>query len=306
MAVLVATVDGYHVLTSGGDHHVALQGHTVEALTPGPGGPWIAVVDNHEIWQHGDDGEWRPLASTDSDLTCLVTVAGVVFAGAVGAHVLRLGEDGTLQPLPGFDDAPGRDEWYPVGSPLVVRSLSATADGRALLANVHVGGVMRSDDGGQSWRPTIEVDADVHEVKAHPTSSEIVMAAAAVGLCVSRDGGRRFEVVDRGLHATYARAVAFDGDDLLVSVSDGPFTRGSAIYRASVERIGDGHTALERVRDGLPEWLDGNVDTRCLAAGAGRLALADGSGALWVTGAGERRWSLAADGLSRVTAVVVV
>jgi hypothetical protein len=60
------------------------------------------------------------------------------------------------------------------------------------------------------------------------------------------------------------------------------------------------------VRDGLPEWLDGNVDTRCLAAGGGRLALADGSGALWVTAAGERRWSLAAERLSRVTAVVVV
>ncbi|MDQ1534638.1 MAG: hypothetical protein QOF28_2399, partial [Actinomycetota bacterium] len=306
MAVLVATIDGYHVLTSAGEHHVALGGHEVEALTPGPRGTWIAVVDRHEIWQHGDDGEWRPLASTDFDLTCLVTVGDVVFAGAVGAHVLRLDDDGALQSLAGFDAAPSRDEWYPVGSALEVRSVSATADQQSLFANVHVGGIVRSDDGGHSWRATIDVDADVHEVKAHPTSSEIVMAAAAVGLCVSRDGGRRFEVVDRGLHATYARAIAFDGDDVLVSVSDGPFTRRSAIYRGPVDGVGIDETGLELVRDGLPEWLDGNVDTRCLAAGAGRLALADGSGALWVTAAGERRWSLAADRLSRVTAVVVV
>ena len=306
MAVLVATIDGYHVLTSAGEHHVALVGHAVEALTPGPGGTWIAVVDSHEIWQHGDDGEWRPLASTDFDLTCLVTVGDVVFAGAVGAHVLRLGDDGTLQSLAGFDAAPGRDEWYPVGSAVEVRSVSVTADEQSLLANVHVGGIVRSDDGGHSWRPTIDVDADVHEVKAHPGTAEIVMAAAAVGLCVSRDGGRQWEVVDRGLHATYARAVAFDGDHVLVSVSDGPFTRGSAIYRGPVDRVGIEKTGLERVRDGLPEWLDGNVDTRCLAAGSGRLALADGSGAVWVTGPAGGDWKLAAGGLPRVNAVVVV
>ena len=32
---------------------------------------------------------------------------------------------------------------------------------------------------------------------------------------------------------------------------------------------------LERVADGLPVWLDGNVDTRCLFASGGRRALAE-------------------------------
>jgi hypothetical protein len=306
MAVLVATVDGYHVLTSSGEHHVALEGHQVAALTPGPRGTWIAIVDDHEIWQHGDDGEWRTLASTDLDLACLVTVDDVVFAGAVGPHLLRLGADGKLTALPGFEAMPGRDEWHPVGAAIHVRSLTATVDGESMLANVHVGGIARSGDGGHSWHPTIEVDADVHEVKAHPTSPGIVMAASAVGLCASRDGGRHWDVVDDGLHATYSRAVAFFGDDVVVSVSDGPFSHHSAIYRAAVARVGDGKTGLERVRDGLPEWLEGNVDTHCLRAGAGRLALADGSGAVWVTGPAGGAWSLAAEGLPRVNAVVVV
>jgi hypothetical protein len=201
---------------------------------------------------------------------------------------------------------PGRDEWHQVGAPLGVRSLSATADGGALLANIHVGGIARSDDGGESWQPTIAVDADVHEVRAHPSAAEIVMAAAAVGLCVSRDGGRQWSIVDDGLHATYARAVAFDGDDVLVSISDGPFSREAAIYRAPVARVGDGATRLERVADGLPQWLDGNVDTRCLATGSGRRALADGSGAVWVTGPPGVPFRLAADGLPHVNAVVVV
>jgi hypothetical protein len=307
MAVLVATDDGYHVLTSSGEHHVALEGHQVAALTPGPAGTWIAVVDDHEIWQHGDDGQWRTLASTDLDLACLVTVDDVVFAGTVGPHLLQLLDDGNLAVLPGFEAVPGRDEWHPVGAAVHVRSLTATADDGALLANIHVGGIARSDDHCRSWQPTIEVDADVHEVKAHPSRAEVVVAAAAVGLCVSCDGGRHFDIVDDGLHATYSRGVAFDGDDVLVSVSDGPFATRSAIYRGRFEAGGAGVAApLERVRDGLPEWLEGNVNTHCLQAGSGRVALADGSGAVWVTGPAGGDWSLAADALPRVNAVVVV
>jgi len=306
MAVLAATADGYHVLTSSGEHHVSLEGQGVEALTPGPSGTWIAIVDGHEIWQHGDDDQWRVIGRSDLELVCLVTIDDVVFAGTSGPRMVRLDADGLLSPLPGFDATPGREQWHQVGPSLQVRSLSATTDG-TLLANVHVGGIARSEDAGRSWEPTIEVDADVHEVKAHPSAGELVMAAAAVGLCVSRDGGRQWTVVDHGLHATYARAITFIGDDVLVSVSDGPFAKRSAIYRGRVDAVGsDAKGRLERVRDGLPEWLEGNVDTRCLATGGGRIALADGSGSVWVTGPDGDGWSLAADGLPWVNAVVVV
>jgi hypothetical protein len=307
MAVLVATVDGYHVLTSSGEHHVALAGHRVEALTPGPAGTWIAVVDEHEIWQHGDDGQWCVLATSELELVSLVTAGDVVFAGAVGPHMLRLDDDGTLAPLAGFEAVPGRDEWHQVGSALNVRSHSATADGAVLLANVHVGGIARSEDAGRSWHLTLAVDDDVHEVKAHPTNRAVAVAAAAVGLCVSRDSGRHWDLVDDGLHATYARAVAFDDELVLVSVSDGPFAKHSAIYCGRFDgRDRQERARLERVTDGLPEWLDGNVDTRCLAARAGRRALADGSGSVWVLGSEGSGWSLAASDLPRVTAVAVV
>ena len=63
-----------------------------------------------------------------------------------------------------------------------VRSLTETSDHRALLANVHVGGIPRSGNGGASWAPTIDPDADVHQVRAAPTDRSLVLAAAAVGL----------------------------------------------------------------------------------------------------------------------------
>jgi hypothetical protein len=181
--------------------------------------------------------------------------------------------------------------------------MTTTVDG-ALLANVHVGGIIRSTDGGVSWAPTIAVDDDVHEVRAHPARPDVVVAAAAVGFCVSRDGGRTWDVIDEGLHATYARAVAFDGDDALVSASDGPRADRSAIYRVR-DVVDTARTSRpERIGDGLPEWLEGNVDTRCLAASNGRLALADGSGSVWVHAGGDG-WTCAARDLPRVASVAI-
>ena len=221
MSVLVATSDGYHIFTSSGKHLTALEGRALCALAPGPDDTWIAIVDRREVWQHAADGTWSALAAADVDLSSLVTVAGVVFAGTYAAQLLRL-ENGHLVPVESFDRIANRDEWHQVGPALNVRSMTATCDEQVLLANVHVGGIQRSTDLGESWEPTIEVDHDVHEVRAHPTHPNVVMAAAAVGLCVSDDAGATWSVVTDGLPLTYARAVAFIDDDVLLSISDGP------------------------------------------------------------------------------------
>ena len=132
-------------------------------------------------------------------LACLVTVGKAIYVGTDDdARMLYLSLDGALTRLPCFDAVAGRDTWYAgsavvngqvVGPPLGVCSMSATSDGTVVLANVHVGGIQRSTDGGVTWRPTIEVDSDVHEVRAHPSQPRIVIAASAIGLCISRDGG---------------------------------------------------------------------------------------------------------------------
>jgi hypothetical protein len=299
MSVLVATTDGYHIFTSKGQHLTSLEGHALTAFAPGREGSWLGVVDWHELWQHGPDGTWTALATSDAGLTWPLAVRDDVLVGTADARVLRLAGD-ALVSLDGFEDTPGRVEWHAVGSPLCVRSMTATADGAAILANVHVGGIPRSIDGGASWRPTIAVDDDVHQVLAHPGDPGIVVAAASVGLCRSTDAGATWASSTAGMHASYARAVTFVGDDVLVSVSDGPFTTGSAIYRAPVA----GGEA-QRVTGGLPEWLAGNVDTGCLAADARQVALADGDGNVWASPADHDEWTLVAEGIPEVRAVAV-
>src|SRR5262249_49092624 len=160
------------------------------------------------------------------NLACCVTVGDIIYIGTDDASVLRISATGEIEQLLGFERVDGRDKWYAgtavidgklVGPPLGVRSMTATSDGTVLLVNVHVGGIPRSVDRGATWQSTIDIDTDVHEVRAHPNRPGIVAAAAAIGLCTSRDSGATWEIEQRGLHAPYCSAVAFAGDDILVS-----------------------------------------------------------------------------------------
>jgi hypothetical protein len=298
MSVLVTTTDGYFIFTSSGKQLRSLEGHRVECFTPGPDGTFLAVIDRHEVWSHGTDGEWTPRAKSEATLTSVVAAGDAVFAGTHDAHVLRLTDSGAFAPCAGFDTVAGRDEWHSPFGPVAVRSMTATADG-ALLVNVHVGGIPRSVDGGATWTPTIEVDDDVHQVLAHASRPELVVAAASAGLCRSHDGGATWTSSTDGLHMTYARGIAFVGDDVVLTVSDGPRASTAEVYRAPV----DGGPAT-LVEGGLGE-LHGNVDTRCIASDGTVAALADGNGDVWRSATGFEGFTRIADGLDGVTGVTV-
>jgi hypothetical protein len=143
-----------------------------------------------------------------------------------------------------------------MGPPLGIRSMAATCDG-VLLANVHVGGIPRSTDSGLTWRPTIDINSDVHQVCAHPTRPEIVIAASAVGLCMSRDAGATWTIEQQGLHALHCSAVAFGRNDIFVSASTDPFAAQGAVYRRPI----DGNGLLQPLGGGMPQWIDGKADT---------------------------------------------
>lgn len=299
MSVLVTTTDGYHVFTSSGKQLRSLEGHRVECFTPGPAGTFLAVVDRHEVWSHGTDGQWTPLAKSEATLTAVVAARDAVFAGTDDARVLRLASSGALEPCPGFDSVAGREEWHQVGSPLEVRTMTATCDGGALLANVHVRGIPRSVDGGASWHPTIAVDDDVHQVLAHPARPEVVAAAASVGLCRSLDGGATWTSTTDGMGPTYARGVAFFGDEVVVTVSEGPWASWALVYHGAAEG-----GALAPVNRGLGT-LHGNVDSGCIACDGKAIALADGAGDVWRSTAGLQGFERIATGLEGVTGVTV-
>jgi hypothetical protein len=308
--VLLATWrDGLFVL-AGEILNQELGTQSVRALAPDGRGGALAIVDR-SLRRRSPDGVWSTLATTEMDLACCVAVGNVIYVGTDDARVLRIDADGELEQLRGFDAVAGRETWYAgsaiingqrVGPPLGIRSITATSDGAVILANVHVGGVPRSTDGGVTWQPTIDVDSDVHEVRAHPTRPAIVMAAAAIGLGASRDGGVTWDVQHEGLHASYCSAVAFSGDDVLVSASVDHFAAQGAVYRRRV----DEQVSLVAVGEGLPAWTDGIVDTGCIATGGSAVALADRRGNLYVSVDTGRSWSRRASGVPSPSSVLIV
>lgn len=284
--VLVSASSGCRVFGEAGERETELAGRQVSAMSSEVEGTCLAVIDQHEIWRRGLDGAWMRVATTEFSLQSIASINGMIFGGAMDeAAIVRIPLNGKAERLEGFDMCSGRDEWYAGGPPLGVRSLAATRDGAAIIAAVHVGGLPYSLDKGNTWKPTVPIMFDVHEVRAHPALPNIVAAAAAVGLCVTHDGGRTWEVVSEGLEVKYSLAVAVLHDEVLFGIADGPFAKRSQIWRWRI-----GGESVEQVRDGLPEWLDGKVDTAQISTDSEHVAAVDGGGNLWLSETGSKGW----------------
>ena len=118
-------------------------------------------------------------------------------------------------------------------------------------AAVEVGGVMRSDDHGASWRlaegsdgnPSFEgpppplIYPDVHSIYVHPSSPDLVDAPTGGGFYRSSDGGRTWKL----LYECYCRSVWTD------PVDPAHLILGPADYVDSNGRI-------EECRDGGHTW----------------------------------------------------
>ena len=288
-----------------------IAGQAVRGLTSDGHGGALAIVGGHDLRRRAANGEWTTIAASEFELACCMAAGGIIYVGTEDARMLRLRESGKLDPLAGFDSAPGRDTWYAgsaivngqrVGPPLGIRSVTATPDGMVLLANVHVGGILRSSDGGKIWQPTIDIHSDVHQVCAHPTDPRIAAAAAGIGLCLSQDAGATWTVERKGLHAPYCSAVAFSGGDILVSAATDHFAAQGAIYRRPIGTEG----VLASAENGLPRWSEGIVDTDCIATKASTIAVVDQAGNLYVSADSGRTWSSGVSGLAPPSSVLIM
>ena len=294
--VLIAARDGLHELEARGTIAVEHAGRDVTHITSGGGERW-AILDGSEIWRT-TEGEWRHVGDLgDARATCLADTWEML-AGASEARLFRVTDVGA-GPIDAFDRAEGRSTWYtPWGGPPDTRSISEWDDD--VYVNVHVGGILRTDDRGASWTPTIDIDADVHQVT---TAEGMVLAACAGGLATSLDRGATWTFRTDGLEAPYSRAVAVCGEAVLVSASNGPRGGHAAVYRGDLKGGG-----FERCRDGLPESFDDNVDSYCLDAPPDGSFAAFGTSDGLVFGSEDAgsSWTELASGLPPVRRVLVL
>ena len=300
--IWAATSDGLHRIDES-HSEVALSGRSVSFMAQvGPtahAGPETrAIVDDHEIWGRADGGDWEAVASLPIRGNCLAFTDRWLI-GSAEAHLFEI-KDGTMVALAPFDAAPGRDDWYtPWGGPPDTRSLAEWDE--HVYVNVHVGGILRTADAGASWTPTIDIDADVHQVTT--AEGALVLAACAGGLALSADHGDSWEERTDGLEHRYARGVTVVGETVLLSTSRGPRGGEAAVYRAPLAG-----GAFERCTRGLPASFDGNIDSHCLDGRPAGSTVVFGTedGRVFRSEDAGANWEQAAEGLPRIRRVLVL
>jgi hypothetical protein len=85
---------------------------------------------------------------------------------------------------------------------------------------------------------------------------------------------------------------------VIVSASEGPRGRQSALYRRPLEGSG----AFERITD----WVDGNVDTHALDASGDTVVYGTRAGTVWQSDDGGTTWDVLVDKLAPITSLSLV
>lgn len=303
--LLVGTAGG---LYDGGGRSL-IADRRVTALSARLDGGHLAVLDGAELWA-GEGVRWDRLATLaeaadlggELSATCVAAIDGRVLVGTSEAHLLTADGAGRLRRESAFDEAPGRERWYtPWGGPPDTRSIAVSPAGDVYVG-VHVGGILRAPGGSGPWVPTIDVDADVHQV-ATAAGGE-VLVACALGFASSGDRGESWHFVTAGLHGAYSRAVAVAGEWTLLSSSTGPSTARAAVYRRPLAAAGTDEPFV-RCAGGLPEWFGANIDTGHLTAAGDTAAVATPEGTIFLSGDSGASWREVAGGLPPVTALAL-
>lgn len=297
--ILAGTKNGLHRFDShGGKHRVEHEGREVTTIAPEGWELW-AILDGREVVHTAGIDWWFHVADFKGlKGTCMADTRAGVIAGTSRAHLFRIAGEG-LERVESFDKADGRNDWFtPWGGPPDTRSI--TEDNDTVYVNVHVGGVLKSTDHGDTWKPTLDIGADIHRVT---TGRKRVYAAGAEGLHVSTDKGSTWTESHDGLHAGYCRAVAVCDDSVLLSASTGPDGKRGAVYRGDE----DG-SAFEKCTQGLPEWFKENIDSYNLdSLPDGKLAaFGTRDGRLFASTDRGVSWAEIASGLPEVNRVLVL
>lgn len=268
----------------------------VGSLLPGAARPTWCLLDGERIVLL-DEFDMTVVARLDkpSAQSLAAGPTGSLLVGLEDAKLLTVSADGALGDVPAFEQVPGRSDWHnPAAATPEVRSIAISAED-AWYVNVHVGGLWRSVDKGQSWVNIVPPESDVHEVAAGEGGTIVV--AAAIGFGWSSDGGDTWSWTTDGLHASYARAVALDGETAYVTASSGPSASDGRVFRC---QLGE---SFQPCSDGLAEPFPYNLDTGSLSAQGGRVALGTRHGQVFRSLDAGASWEVVADGLRPVRVV---
>jgi photosystem II stability/assembly factor-like uncharacterized protein len=171
------------------------------------------------------------------------------YAGTEPSTLYRSEDHGrTWEPLPALGELPSAPHWSFPPRPWThhVRTIAPhPTDAAQLAVGIELGGVMRTADGGTTWRDhNPQAHSDAHQLLTHPDVPDRVYEVAGQGIAVSDDRGETWRRVEHGLDRHYAWAAAVDPDQpdrWYVAISRSPF---------AAHGNGDGEARLLRFSNG--------------------------------------------------------
>ncbi len=259
-------------------------GHGVEIIAKS-GGEFLAIYDRGRTVSISS-----PIAEPVTSVLPTCAEPLEILAGTEGAHIYRVSPSLTRR-IEAFEELSCRKEWHtPWGGPPAVRSLAGTKDGW-VYADIHVGSIMLSPDGGENWAPvTPSLDEDVHQVATCPASDDNVYANTASAVYVSTDRGQSWDHRADDLGERYGRAIAVAPDNpklILASVSDGP--HGDNVH-GQLYRSEDMGRSWSPAGGDFPQSTPDNINTHQVAFTSCQTAWAAVESELYFSTDGGERW----------------
>lgn len=272
--------------------------HAAARLSASPTSPQRAYLAAYEsgVYRTDDGGhDWHQVTSYPSAYAHSVLVhptdAQTVFVGSEPAAVFR-SEDGgeNWEECTGFRAVPESDQWgfHAEGRDSHVREVRmAPQDPAVMYAGIEVGGMVRSRDGGSTWKQLHGTHDDIHFVNISRARPETVYIATARAPYRSDDEGEHWELINNGLQRRYTlhiTAAPDDADIVLVTVSDNSRRQNPQFYRSTtgghdwklIESVGSDDDMVVAM-----DWDPG--DPRRVYAGTdrGRIFVSEDRGESW-------------------------
>jgi len=299
--LLVATGEAL-VRVAGREADVLLKRPGLQAVAVDPGVPERIAVGcrGAGVWVSGGGGStWSDARLPAQDVFSVAFGPdGALYAGCEPSALYVRRGDAPWRELATLRELPSAPTWSFPPRPWTshVRWIAPSPhDADVVLVGIELGGLMRTEDGGETWadhRPGAQ--RDVHALAWHPTERGRAYEAAGGGAAWSRDEGETWEPADEGRDRHYTWALAVDPDDpgrWYVSAAPGPFeAHGSRPAQAALYRW-SGEGPWEELDLGLPRpleampyalaWSDGR-----LVAGLrdGRILESEDGGDTWRDG----------------------
>ncbi len=330
MTILAGTDRGVFAVGADGPRCV-LRSRCVRDLVS-VNGRLFAGTDAGLFLSDDDGGNWTLAGLADREVWQVRGAGGaVVYASTQPAGLFRSDDGGTnWRELPALARSPEAGEWcLPLTPPVPARARALVIDRddpRRIRLGIEVGGVMSSEDGGESWSLGLPGgNPDLHMMFAHPERPETLYASTGygrvhgeaartegnAGVFRSDDFGATWRYVWAGVKPRYSRPMCIDPRAPYgVTVASAP----SAFSHARDE--GGARAMLFRTEDEGDSWRSlcdaahspSTANFHGLAPdpeAPGGVIVGTDTGEVWRVSAGSE-WTAVASGLPLVASILPV